>query len=99
MTSNPLPRLGAVLPLTLVALVAGVSSAPAQSSPPLVTVEQALRATDPVQVAVTVERGSVVDRQVDGAAGAAFTVTGPAGERVEVELIGKVPPTSRFHRW
>jgi CcmD family protein len=73
--------------------VVGATLAVAQgAAPPLVTVEGAMQATRPVLLAATVDHASVAERQFDGSSGVGFTVTGPAGERLEVELVGKLPP-------
>ena len=42
-------------------------------------------------MAVTVDRGSVASREVDGESGVGFTARGSAGDRFDVELVGKLP--------
>ncbi len=60
-------------------------------APPLVTVEEALRSASTVSVAVTVEPGSVAERDVAGSPGVGFVGVGPGGARLEAELVGKLP--------
>ena len=79
--------------VAIAAVAAALLAAPigAQSAPPLVTAEQALQAGQPAQVAVTVDSASIAERTVDGAEGSVFSATDPAGGRMEVELVGKLP--------
>ena len=62
-----------------------------ETAPPLVSEEQALAAIEPVLVAVTVERGSVASRDVNGEPGVGFTARGSSGAELAVELVGKLP--------
>lgn len=62
-----------------------------ETAPPLVSEEQALIATEPVLVAVTVDRGSVASREVGGEPGVGFTARGSSGAELAVELVGKLP--------
>jgi CcmD family protein len=82
--------------LALAALLTMLGAFPAVAqqgaAPPLVTVEKALLAAQPVQVAATVDHGTVAERQVGGSPGVGFSVTGASGERMEVEVAGKLPP-------
>jgi CcmD family protein len=82
-----------LVPLVVLAvLTLAVPVAAAQeTAPPLVLEEQALAATEPVLVAVTVDRGSVASREVDGEPGVGFTARGASGAELPVELAGKLP--------
>ena len=82
-----------LVPLGLLAALAStVPVVGAQGvAPPLVSDQQARTATEPVQVAVTVDRGSVEAREVDGRPGVGFTARGSSGTELQVELVGKLP--------
>jgi|GEM_PF-3818586 len=76
----------------LAALTLTASVAAAQGvAPPLVSDQQALAATGPVTVAVTVDRGTVSPRKVAGEPGVGFSARGASGAELPVELVGKLP--------
>jgi CcmD family protein len=60
-------------------------------TPPLVSDEKALAATEPVLLAVTVDAGTISSREVDGEPGVGFSARGASGAVLQVELVGKVP--------
>lgn len=76
--------------LAALALAAPVAVAQ-EGAPPLVSDQQALAATGPVTVAVTVDRGTVAPREVAGEPGVGFTARGSSGAELAVELVGKLP--------
>jgi len=85
-------------PLVVLVLLAALALVPTASvavargaAPPLVSDEQALAATEPVLLAVTVDAATVAAREVNGKPGVSFTARGASGAAVQVELAGKLP--------